>query len=98
MKKVILGLVIAIAVITLVIGLYFFQQKTMEIGSYTVVYYKNKCNLDPAYFPRDLESLKSLPCLIRITWREQLASDMFQEYCYLPGKEVQKTRMIHKTL
>jgi hypothetical protein len=98
MKKVILGLVIVIAVIALVIGLYFFQQDTVEIGIYTVVYHKNQCDIDPAHFPRDMESLKSLPCLVRITWQQQISSDMFQEYCYLPGKEVEKTRTIHKTL
>lgn len=93
MKKATIGfLIIAILVIGLVF--YIFEQETVPVGKYTVLYYKNRSDLDSESFPQDLESLKSLPGLIRITWQEQIAHDMFQEYCYLPGKKVEKTRLI----
>lgn len=95
MKKVTVGLVIA-AIAGVVLVFYIFQQETVSVGKYSVLYYKNMCDLEPESFPQDLESLKSLSGLIRITWQEQIGSNMFQEYCYLPGKEVAKTRLIRK--
>lgn len=95
MKKVTIGLLIA-AVAGIVLVFYIFQQETVSVGRYSVLYYKNMRDLDPESFPQDLESLKSLPGLIRITWQEQIAPDMFQEYCYLPGKGVEKSRLIRK--
>ncbi|MEE9912116.1 MAG: hypothetical protein K4571_10370 [Deltaproteobacteria bacterium] len=79
-----------------VVVAYWFQHKTVDIGGYTVVYYKNRCGVDPEGLSANLESLKTIPCLIRINWQEPIASDMLQEYCYLPGKGVEKTRLIHK--
>jgi hypothetical protein len=93
MKKIAIGLSIA-AVLALIIVFFVFEQKTVSAGRYTVLYYKHKCNVDPQSFPQDLESLKNLPGLIRITWQEQIASNMFQEYCYLPGKGVEPTRVL----
>ncbi|MGV8057075.1 MAG: hypothetical protein AB2L12_03425 [Smithellaceae bacterium] len=95
MKKVTILLLIA-AILGLVIVFYIFEQETISVGKYSVLYYKNMCDMDSASFPQDLESLKSLPGLIRITWQEQIASDLFQEYCYLPGKGIEKSRLIRK--
>ena len=96
MKKAAVGFVIiTILVLGLVLVFHIFEQETVSAGKYTVLYYKNMCDVDSESFPRDLASLKNLPGLIRITWQEQIASDMFQEYCYLPGKGVEKTRLIH---
>lgn len=75
---------------------YYFQHKSVDVGIYTVVYFKNQCDIDAQALPSDLESLKSLPCLIRINWRERVSSDMEQEYSYIPGRDVEKTRLIHK--
>jgi hypothetical protein len=93
MKKITIGLSIA-AVLGLIIVFFVFEQKTVSVGRYTVLYYKNMGDVDPKSFPQDLDSLKNLPGLIRITWQEQIASDMFQEYCYLPGKGVEKARIV----
>ena len=93
MKKVAIGLVI-IAILALFLVFYIFKQETVSVGKYSVLYHVNMCDLDPESFPRDLESLKNLPGLIRITWQEQISSNMFQGYCYLPGKEVEKTNII----
>ena len=90
------GLLIA-ATLAVILVFHVFEQETLSVGKYTVLYYKNRCSIDFKSFPGDLNSLKSLPCLIRITWREQIASNMFQEYCYLPGREVGKTRLIQTT-
>ena len=76
---------------------YYFQHMTVDVGGYTVVYYKNRCTMDVRTLPADLESLKALPCLIRINWRERIASDLEQEYCYLPGRGTEKSRLIHKS-
>jgi hypothetical protein len=75
---------------------YYFQHKSVDVGGYTVVYFKNQCDIDAQALPSDLESLKALPCLIRINWRERVSSDMEQEYSYIPGRDVEKTRLIHK--
>lgn len=95
MKK-IFAILIIIAVAGLMAVFYVFEHETVEVGRYSVVYYKNMCDVEVDDFPQDLESLKSLPGLIRITWQEQIASDMFQEYCYLPGKGVEKSRLVRK--
>ncbi|OPY81907.1 MAG: hypothetical protein A4E71_03310 [Smithella sp. PtaU1.Bin162] len=98
MKKVaVISVILVIsAIIGLVLVFYVFKQETASVGRYSVLYYKNMCDLEVESFPQDLESLKSLPGLIRITWQEQIASDMFQEYCFLPGKGVEKSRLIRK--
>ena len=75
---------------------YWFQHETISIGRYTVVYYKNQCDVNPDSLSANLESLKTIPCLIRINWLERIASDMFQEYSYLPDRGVEQTRKIHK--
>ncbi len=93
MKKITIGLSIA-AILGLIVVFFIFEQKTVSIGRYTVLYYKNMSDVDPQSFPQDLESLKNLPGLIRITWQEQIGSNMFQEYCYLPGKGVEKARIV----
>lgn len=93
MKKVAIGIVAA-AILGLIIIFYVFRQETVSVGRYNVVYYKSMCDIAPESFPQDLESLKSLSGLIRITWQEQIASDMFQEYCYLPGREIEKARIV----
>lgn len=94
MKKITIGLLIA-AIVGIILVFYIFRHETVSVGQYTVVYYKNKCDLAPEALPRDLESLKRLPGLIRITWQERIASDLLQEYCYLPGKGVEEGRKIH---
>ncbi len=96
MKKITLGLLIAAAIfiLGLIIVFYVFEQETVSVGRYSVLYYKNRSDIDTASFPQDLESLKELPGLIRITWREPIGSDIYQEYCYLPGKGVEQTRII----
>ena len=94
MKKITIGLLIAAAILGLIIVFYVFEQETVSVGKYSVLYFKNMCDRNPESFPRDLESLKALPGLIRITWQEQIAHNMFQEYCYLPGREVEKTRIL----
>ncbi|HOX14804.1 MAG TPA: hypothetical protein PLP18_01630 [Smithellaceae bacterium] len=53
------------------------------------------CTQDPSL--NNFESLKVLPYLIRINWGERVASEMGQEYCYLPDWGVEKSRVIHKT-
>jgi hypothetical protein len=95
MKKITIGLSIA-AVLGLILVFYVFKQETVSVGRYSVLYYKNRSDIDLALFPQDLESLKKLPGLIRITWLEQIGSDIYQEYCYLPGKGVEPTRLINK--
>jgi hypothetical protein len=94
MKKITIGILISAAILGLVIVLYVFQQETVSVGRYSVLYYKNMNNIDPESFPQDLESLKKLPGLIRITWRESMGGDVYQEYCYLPGRGVEQTRII----
>ncbi len=86
----------ALCLVALGFIIYFFQHESVDVGGYTVVYFKNRCDIDPQAIPSDLESLKALPCLIRINWRERVSSDMEQEYCYVPGKDIEKTRLIHK--
>jgi hypothetical protein len=93
MKKIVIGLVIA-AILGLMIVFYVFEQGIVAVGRYQVLYYKNRCAIAPESFPQDLNSLQHLPGLIRITWREQIASNMFQEYCYLPGRGIEKARII----
>lgn len=75
--------------------IYWFQQETMTVDGYTVIYYKNRCQMEQETPAANLEYLKTLPCLVRINWRERIASDLEQEYCYLPGRGVEKTRVIH---
>ncbi|MEN6622269.1 MAG: hypothetical protein ABFD50_12035 [Smithella sp.] len=95
MKKITLALIIA-TFLGLLIVFYVFRQETVSTGRYHVTYYKNRGDIDPKSIPQDLESLKHVPGLVRITWQEQIGSEMFQEYCYLPGKGVEKGRLIHK--
>lgn len=93
MKKVTIGLGMA-AVLGLILVFYVFEQETASAGRYRVVYYKHLCDVEPESFPQDLDSLKRLSGLIRITWRERISPDMLQEYCYLPGRGVEKGRTI----
>jgi hypothetical protein len=97
MKKLAIILVIILIAVAVAIVFYIFEHETVNVGKYNVVYYKNQCDNIPESLPQDLTSLKTFPCLIRITWQERISSDMFQEYCYLPGKEVEKSRIIHNT-
>lgn len=92
------GLIVlsALALAVLILVGFWFQHKTVVIGEYTVVYYKNRCSVDPENLSGSLESIKAIPCLIKINWQEPISSDMFQEYSYRPGKDVEKTRLIHK--
>ncbi len=94
-KKGLIALGVLAGVVLIAVG-FWFQHKTVVIGGYTVVYYKNRCSVDPEALSGGLESLKAIPCLIRINWQESISSDMLQEYCYLPGKGVEKSRLIHK--
>ena len=99
MKSSKIGVMVLAAVlftVGLMVATYWFQHETVNVGGYTVVYFKNRCDIDPEGLPADLEYLKTLPCLIRINWLERLAPDVFQEYSYLPGRGVEKTRKIHK--
>jgi hypothetical protein len=96
MKKIVTICLLTATVTAVLLAFYLFGQQTANVGRFTVVYFKNKCGLELQSVPEDLEALKRLPCLIRITWQEKIAPDTYQEYCYLPGKEVEKTRLIHK--
>jgi hypothetical protein len=95
MKKIKIILPI-IAVAAIIIVFYIFYHKEVQVGKYTVVYYKNMSFVDPDSLPNDLESLKQLSGLIRITWQQEIAYNAFQEYSYIPGRGVEKTRMINK--
>lgn len=95
MKRITIGLIIA-AFLGLIIVFYVFRQETVSAGRYQVTYHKSWCKIDPKSFPQDLGSLQQIPGLVRITWQEQIGSEMFQEYCYLPGKGMEKGRLIHK--
>ncbi len=94
-KWVAIALVLGFCLVALVVVCYWFQHKTLRVGDYEVVYFKNRCDIDEGAMPADLESLKALPCLIRISWRERTGEDLYQEYCYTPGKGVEKSRRIH---
>ncbi len=96
LKITLIVLAAAVFFVALLVVAYWFQHKTVQIGDYTVVYFKNRCDVDADSLPANLEYLKSLPCLIRINWQESLAPDLYQEYSYLPGRGVEKTRKIHK--
>ena len=96
MKKISTGLSIGAIVLAVVIVFYTFWQETAHIGKYTVVYYKNQCDIPPESLPRDLHSLMNLPGLIRITWEDEIGDNMFQMYCYLPGKGIEKSGLHHK--
>jgi len=96
-NKVLMAVAAVLFVVMGVVAAYWFQQQTVVAGSYTVVYYKNRCNIDSQALPADLESLKALPCLIRINWAERIDASLEQEYCYRPDRGVEKTRMIQKT-
>jgi hypothetical protein len=93
MRNFVVGLLLAGIVLALVIVNFIFRQETTNIGKYTILYYENQCNLSPA---QDLQSLMALPCVIRITWQEEIADKMFQEYCYLPGRGIEKARLYQK--
>jgi len=94
-KTIWITVTVALCLVAAVFVCYFFQHETVNTGRYTVVYYKNRCNINAQELPADLESLKALPCLIRINWTEQIASDMEQEYRYSPGRGTEETRRIH---
>jgi hypothetical protein len=96
MKRIITGLLLAALALAVIIVFYTFRQETAYVGKYTVVYYENQCGLAPESFPRDLQSLMNLPGLIRITWEEEIADNMFQKYCYLPGKGIEKSGLHRK--
>ena len=87
----------ALSILALSIVCYYFHHESVIVGSYTVVYYKNQCDINPEELSADFNSLTALPCLIRINWRERVSSDLEQEYCYLPGRGTEKTRLIHKS-
>lgn len=93
MKKVIIGIAVA-AILGLLIVFYVFRQETVSVGKYQVLCYKNRGDVDPRSLPQDMNSLKQIPGLIRITWQEQIEPNMFQEYCYLPGRGTEKSRVI----
>ncbi|HPV48777.1 MAG TPA: hypothetical protein PLB14_03655 [Smithellaceae bacterium] len=95
-SKTVMIVICVLMVVVLAAVVYWFQHKTVVIGSYTVVYYKNRCHVDPETTYGSLESLQAIPCLIRINWQESMSSDMLQEYCYRPGRGVEKTRLIHR--
>lgn len=96
-NKVLMAVAAVLFITVVVVAAYWFQHQTVRVGSYTVVYFKNRCQIDAAALPTDLESLKALPCLIRINWLERISSNLEQEYCYRPDRGVEKTRMIQKT-
>jgi hypothetical protein len=96
MKNIIIGVSIVAIVFAVVIVFFIFRQETVYIGKYKVLYYTNQCNIPPESFPQDLPSLMNLPGLIRITWEDQIADKMFQMYCYLPGKGIEKSGLHHK--
>ena len=97
MKNIIMGLSMAAIILAVVIVSHIFRQETAYIGKYTILYYKNQCDVPTESFPQDLPSLMNLPGLIRITWEDELGDNMFQMYCYLPGKGVEKSGLHHKT-
>ena len=84
----------ALTLAALAAVVYWFQHKTVVIGPYTVVYYKNRCSVDPENISASLESLQTIPCLIRINWQEPMSADILQEYCYRPVKDSELSRLI----
>lgn len=96
-KKVRIAAAVAFGLAAFAVVAYWFQHEAVDIGGYTVVYYKHRCSIDTQTLPTDFDSLKALPCLIRINWRERIASDMEQEYSYIPDRGIEKTRRIHKS-
>jgi hypothetical protein len=96
MKKFIVGLAFAGIVLALAIVFHIFRHETAYVGKYTVVYQINQCNIPPEALPQDLYSLMNLPCVIRITWQDEIADRMFQEYCYLPGRGIEKGSIYQK--
>jgi len=96
MKKILAIGLIVVTVIGFLLVFYFFEQETVDVGGYSVIYHKNQCELNPQSYQVDLESLKRLPCLVRITWEQKIGPDTYQEYCYLPDRGVEKTRIIRR--
>lgn len=96
MKKILAICLIFLTAIAFILVFYVFKQKTVEVGRFTVIYYKNQCEFNPQLYPADLESLKRLPCLVRITWEQKIGPDIYQGYCYLPDRGVEKTRIIRR--
>lgn len=96
MKNIIMGLTIAAMVLAVVIIFFIFRQETVIVGKYNVLYFPNQCDIPPESFPQDLPSLMNLPGLIRITWEDEISDKMFQKYCYLPGKGIEKSGLHHK--
>jgi hypothetical protein len=96
MKNIIIGLSIAAIVLAAIIVFFIFRQETVSVGKYNVLYYTNQCDIPPESFPQDLPSLMNLPGLIRITWEDEIGDNMFQMYCYLPGKGVEQSGLHHK--
>ena len=96
MKKIITGLSLLSILLAVVIVFYIFRQETVSIGKYKVLYYENQCDIPPELFTQDLQYLMNLPCVIRITWEDEIADNMFQMYCYLPGKGIEKSGLHHK--
>jgi hypothetical protein len=97
MRKIITVLTLLVVALAIAVVFYIFKHDTAYVGKYTILYYKNQCDhLTPELLPPDLQSLMNIPCVIRITWQEQIADKMFQEYCYLPGKGIEKGRVYQK--
>jgi hypothetical protein len=96
MKNIITGLSLLAITLAVIIVFYIFRQETVSVGKYNVLYYINQCDIPPELFPQDLPSLMNLPGLIRITWEDEIADQMFQMYCYLPGKGIEKSGLHHK--
>lgn len=95
MKIITLGLIIASIVVGSIV-FYLYRHETVTAGKYQVTYYKGSYDTGKKSLPQDLGSLQKIPGLVRITWLEQTGSELYQEYCYLPGKGTEKGRVIHK--
>ena len=96
MKNIIIGLSIAAIVLAVIIVFFIFRQETVTVGKYNVLYFSNQCDIPAESFPQDLPSLMNLPGLIRITWEDEIGDKLFQKYCYLPGKGIEKSGLHHK--
>ncbi len=96
MKNIIIVLSIAAMVLAIVIVFFIFRQETVTVGKYNVLYFTSQCDIPPESFPQDLPSLMNLPGLIRITWEDEISDKLFQKYCYLPGKRIEKSGLHHK--
>ncbi|MFB3925125.1 MAG: hypothetical protein ACE14T_03645 [Syntrophales bacterium] len=74
---------------------YYFHISSVEIGQYTVYYYKNQ-TADVASFPSDLTMLMNTPGVVKIIWLEQIGPNIYQRYCWTADRGVEKSGLVRK--